>query len=171
MILIDLDGPSHRHSHIVAAVKRGEDSRTEETALTHHRLRISWDQLGLLSCTNKALSAARKVSFVAARDEVRCVLSHGAWCASTSTGQGARARRQPHQNCECPFARDGKVRQALLHGLTAHAATTTGSSGRQGAAGTAARPDCARGHHHRQLLTNLERIRVADWALRSAVGG
>mmetsp|Transcript_24568 Transcript_24568/g.79349 ORF Transcript_24568/g.79349 Transcript_24568/m.79349 type:complete len:117 (-) Transcript_24568:551-901(-) len=66
-----------------------------------------------------------------------------AWCVST--GQGAKAAIKTG---EFPFATVGKVRQALLHGSSAQDRD-----------------------HHLQLLTNLERIRVADWALRSAVGG
>jgi len=37
-IPINLDGLSHT----AAAVKRGEDSRSEEAALSHHRRRVSW---------------------------------------------------------------------------------------------------------------------------------
>eukprot|EP00962_Isochrysis_galbana_P046850 scaffold18968_cov114-Isochrysis_galbana.AAC.3 len=46
-IILDLDGRSHSQSNsqIVASVKRGDDSRSEDTALTHHRLRVSWDNI------------------------------------------------------------------------------------------------------------------------------
>eukprot|EP00962_Isochrysis_galbana_P004067 scaffold1133_cov122-Isochrysis_galbana.AAC.2 len=48
-IILDLDGSSHNHTQsnrqIVASVKRGDDSRSEDTALTHHRLRVSWDNI------------------------------------------------------------------------------------------------------------------------------
>jgi len=63
-----------------------------------------------------------------------------AWCVST--GQGAKAAIKTG---EFPFATVGKVRQALLHGSSAQDRD-----------------------HHLQLLTNLERIRVAEWALASA---
>jgi len=63
-----------------------------------------------------------------------------AWCAST--GQGAKAAMRTGN---FPHATLGKVRQALLQGSTA----------------------CDR-DHHLQILTNLERIRVAEWALACA---
>eukprot|EP00962_Isochrysis_galbana_P019890 scaffold5797_cov115-Isochrysis_galbana.AAC.10 len=48
-IILDLDGSSRNHgqsnSQIVSSVKRGDDSRSEDTALTHHRLRVSWDNI------------------------------------------------------------------------------------------------------------------------------
>eukprot|EP00962_Isochrysis_galbana_P029700 scaffold9550_cov111-Isochrysis_galbana.AAC.5 len=48
-IILDLDGssrnPGQSNSQIVSSVKRGDDSRSEDTALTHHRLRVSWDNI------------------------------------------------------------------------------------------------------------------------------
>eukprot|EP00962_Isochrysis_galbana_P016955 scaffold4854_cov131-Isochrysis_galbana.AAC.8 len=48
-IILDLDGSSRNqsqsNSQIVASIKRGDDSRSEDTALTHHRLRVSWDNI------------------------------------------------------------------------------------------------------------------------------
>eukprot|EP00962_Isochrysis_galbana_P032277 scaffold10577_cov233-Isochrysis_galbana.AAC.1 len=49
MCRLGVCGSSRNHTQsnrqIVASVKRGDDSRSEDTALTHHRLRVSWDNI------------------------------------------------------------------------------------------------------------------------------
>jgi hypothetical protein len=72
----------------------------------------------------------------------RAAVSVMAVALCASTGLGAKAAIKMG---ECPFATVGQVSQALLHGSTAHD-----------------------GNHHLQLLTNMLRIRAAEWALQSA---